>query len=122
MHGSILPTVKLASEAISRGPEHTHHTHLHSPRTGTLGNELKKEEVSGGEAQGLPAALYGPRTRVRAQKRERAMIDHNCLNKKRDTFVWSKLRKRFHTPLCRWVLKILPANWRAGDTPEPLDG
>jgi hypothetical protein len=50
------------------------------------------------------------------------MIDHDHMNDHQAPFVWSRLRKRYHDPSCRWVLKILPTNWRAGDNPEPLDG
>jgi hypothetical protein len=50
------------------------------------------------------------------------MIDHNPMSEQGAAFVWSKVRPRFHAPYCRWVLKILPANRRAGDAPEPLDG
>jgi len=50
------------------------------------------------------------------------MIDHDPRHEQSATFVWSKLRARYHAPDCRWVRRILPANWRAGETPEPLDG
>ena len=50
------------------------------------------------------------------------MIDHNHKNEQLGASVWSKLRKRFHAPDSRWVPKILPENWRAGDAPAPLDG
>jgi hypothetical protein len=54
--------------------------------------------------------------------RRKAMIDHNFMNEQRAAFVWSKLRKRFHAPGCRWALKILPENRQAGDRPTLLDG
>jgi hypothetical protein len=50
------------------------------------------------------------------------VIDHDHPNEQRATFVWSKVRPRFHVPHCRWARKILPTNWRAGDTVEPIDG
>jgi hypothetical protein len=50
------------------------------------------------------------------------MIDHDHMKEQRATLVWSKLRKRFHVPRCRWARKILPGNRRAGRRPEPVDG
>jgi hypothetical protein len=48
------------------------------------------------------------------------MIDRNTVLQQGGTFVWSKLRRRYHDPFCPWALKILPQNRQAGDEPNTL--